>query len=154
LEVNGIERAATVEPRLLLVHLLRDVLRLTATHVGCDTGDCGSCTVLLGHLPIRSCVVLAVQVDGRRLMTPEGLMEGDELHPIQEAFWAEHGLDCGYCTPGMLMTAYALLQRNPDPSEADIREALAGNLCRCMNYTHIVRAIAAAAGRPSVERGG
>ncbi|MBM2810103.1 MAG: (2Fe-2S)-binding domain protein [Chloroflexi bacterium] len=144
-EVNGVERAAAVEPRLLLVHFLREVLGLTATEIGCDSGHCGSCTVLLDGTPVRSCTTFAVQASGRRIMTAEGLSADDSLSPIQQVFWDEHGVDCGFCTPGMILSAYALLQTNPAPTDAEIRRAISGNLCRCMNYAHIVRAIAAAA---------
>ena len=148
--VNGAPQVATVESRLLLVHLLREVFRLTGTHIGCDTTHCGACTVLLDGEPVKSCTVLAVQADGREVMTVEGLEQNGALHPIQEGFWQEHGLQCGFCTPGMMMTSYALLQRNPDPSEAEIREAISGNLCRCTGYVNIVKSIQhAAAKRPA-----
>ncbi len=145
LTINGTEHEAQVESRLLLVHLLRDVLRLTGTHIGCDTTHCGACTVLLDGEPIKSCTVLAVQADGKELKTVEGLAENGKLHPIQEGFWEEHGLQCGFCTPGMLMTGYALLQRNANPSELDIRQAISGNLCRCTGYVNIVKAVQYAA---------
>jgi carbon-monoxide dehydrogenase small subunit len=145
LQVNGESRAVEVEPRLLLVHLLRDVLGLTGTHVGCDTSNCGACTVHLDGEAVKSCTVLAVQADGAEVTTIEGLGSEDALHPLQEAFWANHGLQCGYCTPGMIMAAADLLQRNPDPSEEQVREALAGNLCRCTGYHNIVKAVLAAA---------
>jgi carbon-monoxide dehydrogenase small subunit len=144
-EVNGEERGATVEPRLLLVHFLREVLGLTATEIGCDSGHCGSCTVLLDETPVRSCMTFAVQASARRIMTAEGLFVDGSLSPIQQVFWDEHGVDCGFCTPGMILSAYALLQTNPAPTAVEIRRAISGNLCRCMNYAHIVRAIAAAA---------
>ena len=148
--VNGENHTATVDSRLLLVHLLREVLRLTGTHIGCDTTHCGACTILLDGEPVKSCTVLAVQADGHELMTVEGLEQGGQLDPIQEAFWQEHGLQCGFCTPGMMMTSYALLKRNPDPSEAEIREAISGNLCRCTGYVNIVKSIQhAAATRPA-----
>ena len=148
--VNGAKHVATVESRLLLVHLLREVLRLTGTHIGCDTTHCGACTVLLDGEPVKSCTVLAVQADGREVMTVEGLEQAGVLDPIQEGFWQEHGLQCGFCTPGMMMTAYALLKRNPDPGEGEIREAISGNLCRCTGYVNIVKAIQyAAAKRPA-----
>ena len=149
-KVNGTPHVATVESRLLLVHLLREVFRLTGTHIGCDTTHCGACTVLLDGEPVKSCTVLAVQADGREVMTVEGLEQNGALHPIQEGFWQEHGLQCGFCTPGMMMTSYALLQRNPDPSEQEIREAISGNLCRCTGYVNIVKSIQyAAAKRPA-----
>ncbi len=144
-KVNGTDHKAEVESRLLLVHLLREKLSMTGTHIGCDTTHCGACTVLLDGMPVKSCTVLAVQADGREVMTVEGLEQGGKLHPIQEGFRQEHGLQCGYCTPGMLMTGYALLQKNPDPSEAEIREAISGNLCRCTGYVNIVKSIRHAA---------
>jgi carbon-monoxide dehydrogenase small subunit len=150
-KVQGTEREAEVESRLLLVHFLREVLGLTGTHIGCDTTHCGACTVLLDGQPVKSCTVLAVQADGREVMTVEGLEQHGKLHPIQDGFWQEHGLQCGFCTPGMLMTGYALLERNADPSEAEIRQAISGNLCRCTGYVNIVKAVqhAAAAKRQS-----
>jgi aerobic carbon-monoxide dehydrogenase small subunit len=144
-KVNGTDHKAEVESRLLLVHLLRETLSMTGTHIGCDTTHCGACTVLLDGVPVKSCTVLAVQADGREVMTVEGLEQGGKLHPIQEGFRQEHGLQCGYCTPGMLMTGYALLQKNSDPSEAEIREAISGNLCRCTGYVNIVKSIQHAA---------
>ena len=146
-KVQGVEREAEVEPRLLLVHFLREVLGLTGTHIGCDTTHCGACTVLLDGRPVKSCTVLAVQADGGDITTVEGLEQNGKLHPIQEAFWEKHGLQCGYCTPGMMMTACALLARDKEPTEAEIREAISGNLCRCTGYSNIVKAIQAAAGR-------
>ncbi len=143
--INGTEHSAEVDSRLLLVHLIRDELRLTGTHIGCDTTHCGACTVLIDGEPMKSCTVLAVQADGREIMTVEGLAENGNLHPLQEGFWEEHGLQCGFCTPGMLMTGYALLQRNPDPSEIEIREAISGNLCRCTGYVNIVKSVRYAA---------
>ena len=143
--VNGAPQAAAVESRLLLVHWLRDVLRLTGTHIGCDTTHCGACTVLLDGEPVKSCTVLAVQADGREVMTVEGLEQDGSLHPLQEGFWQEHGLQCGFCTPGMLMTGSALLERTPNPSEAEIRQAISGNLCRCTGYVNIVKSIEYAA---------
>ncbi len=143
--VNGEPQAAAVESRLLLVHWLRDVLRLTGTHIGCDTTHCGACTVLLDGEPVKSCTVLAVQADGRELMTVEGLEQDGSLHPLQEGFHQEHGLQCGFCTPGMLMTGRALLERTSDPSEAEIRQAISGNLCRCTGYVNIVKSIEYAA---------
>jgi len=143
--VNGASHEAEVDSRLLLVHLLRDVLRLTGTHVGCDTTHCGACTVLLDGTPVKSCTVLAVQADGRELLTVEGLEKDGKLHPIQEGFWEKHGLQCGYCTPGMMLTSYALLRRNRSPSELEIRQAISGNLCRCTGYVNIVKAVQYAA---------
>ena len=143
--INGTEHSAEVDSRLLLVHLIRDELRLTGTHIGCDTTHCGACTVLIDGEPMKSCTVLAVQADGREIKTVEGLAENGNLHPLQEGFWEEHGLQCGYCTPGMLMTGYALLQRNADPSEIEIREAISGNLCRCTGYVNIVKSVRHAA---------
>ena len=148
LDVNGITYEREVEPRLLLVHFLRDELGLTGTHVGCDTSNCGACTVHLDGAAVKSCTVLAVQADGAKVTTIEGLGSPEDLHPIQEAFWEHHGLQCGYCTPGMIMAAADLLERNPDPSEAEVREALAGNLCRCTGYHNIVKAVMAAAKAP------
>jgi aerobic carbon-monoxide dehydrogenase small subunit len=145
--VNGTLHEAEVEPRLLLVHFLREQLRLTGTHIGCDTTHCGACTVLLDGEPVKSCTVLAVQADGCQVMTVEGLEKDGHLHPLQEGFWQEHGLQCGYCTPGMMMTSYALLQRRPDPSESEIREAISGNLCRCTGYVNIVKSIQHAAAK-------
>ena len=147
MNVNGRQRSAMVEPRLLLVHYLRENLNLTGTHVGCDTSQCGACTVLLDGCSAKSCTVFAVQADGSEVQTIEGLADGDELHPLQNGFWEEHGLQCGYCTPGMIMSAVNLLQDNPAPSEAEIREGISGNLCRCTGYQHIVNAIQHAAER-------
>jgi carbon-monoxide dehydrogenase small subunit len=143
--VNGTPHEASVESRLLLVHFLRDQLRLTGTHIGCDTTHCGACTVLVDGEPVKSCTLLAVQADGTEVRTVEGLEQDGKLHPIQEGFWQEHGLQCGYCTPGMMMTGFALLGRNPNPSEADIRHAISGNLCRCTGYVNIVKSIQHAA---------
>jgi carbon-monoxide dehydrogenase small subunit len=143
--VNGAEHRVEVESRLLLVHLLRDVLLLTGTHIGCDTSHCGACTVVLNGEPVKSCTVLAVQADGASVTTVEGLAQNGALHPIQEGFWQEHGLQCGFCTPGMMMTSYALLQQNANPSEAEIRRAISGNLCRCTGYVNIVKAVRYAA---------
>ncbi|HEX9572683.1 MAG TPA: (2Fe-2S)-binding protein [Myxococcales bacterium] len=145
--VNGAAREADVESRLLLVHLLRESFRLTGTHIGCDTTHCGACTVLLDGQPVKSCTVLAVQADGREVSTVEGLERDGKLHPVQEGFWEKHGLQCGYCTPGMLMTGCALLARTKEPSEQDIREAISGNLCRCTGYVNIVQAIQYAAAK-------
>ena len=147
LSINGEKHEADVEPRLLLVHLIRDVLRLTGTHIGCDTTHCGACTVLLEGRPVKSCTMFAVQANGKSLMTVEGLEQDGKLHPLQEGFMAEHGLQCGYCTPGMLMTSCALLARTKEPSEQDIREAISGNLCRCTGYVNIVQAIQYAAAK-------
>jgi carbon-monoxide dehydrogenase small subunit len=145
LTVNGETREVEVEPRLLLVHLLRDTLGLTGTHVGCDTTNCGACTVHLDGEAVKSCTVLAVQADGAEVRTIEGMADGDKLHPLQEAFWNDHGLQCGYCTPGMIMAAADLLQRNPDPTEEEVRHGLEGNLCRCTGYHNIVKAVLDAA---------
>ena len=143
--VNGQEHVAEVEPRLLLVHFLRDTLGLTGTHVGCDTSNCGACTVHVDGEAVKSCTVLAVQADGSEVTTIEGVGREDDLHPIQAAFWRHHGLQCGYCTPGMIMAAADLLAHNADPSEHEVREALAGNLCRCTGYHNIVKAVLGAA---------
>jgi carbon-monoxide dehydrogenase small subunit len=143
--VNGKQYSNEVEPRLLLVHYLRDVLGLTGTHIGCDTSQCGACTILLNGDAVKSCTVLAVQADGAEITTIEGLAKDGELHPIQEGFWEMHGLQCGYCTPGMIMTAVDLLKRNPSPSEAEIRKGIEGNLCRCTGYHNIVKSIQYAA---------
>jgi len=145
LTINGTVREAEVESRLLLVHLIREVFRLTGTHVGCDTSHCGVCTVLLDGEPVKSCTVLAVQADGCKVSTVEGLEQGGKLHAMQEAFTEKHALQCGFCTPGMLMTCSALLDRNRHPSEQQIREAISGNLCRCTGYLNIVRAVQHAA---------
>ena len=143
--VNGTAHQAEVESRLLLVHLIRETLRLTGTHIGCDTSHCGACTVLLDDQPVKSCTVLAVQADGSQIRTVEGLEQGGKLHPVQEGFTEKHGLQCGYCTPGMLMTSTALLERNKNPSEHEIRTAISGNLCRCTGYVNIVKAVQYAA---------
>jgi aerobic carbon-monoxide dehydrogenase small subunit len=143
--VNGERHESDVEPRLLLVDYLRDTVGLTGTQVGCDTSNCGACTVHLNGEAVKSCTVLAVQADGAEVTTIEGLGEEGALHPLQEAFWEHHGLQCGYCTPGMIMAAADLLARTPEPSEGEIREALAGNLCRCTGYQNIVEAVSAAA---------
>ena len=145
LTVNGRRRTAEVEPRLLLVHFLRENLGLTGTHVGCDTSSCGACTVHLDGQAVKSCTVLAVQADGGEVTTIEGLGQAGVLHPLQEAFWENHGLQCGYCTPGMIMASADLLEHNPNPSEEEIRHALEGNLCRCTGYHNIVKAVQAAA---------
>jgi len=149
-KVNGAAREAEVESRLLLVHLIRENLRLTGTHIGCDTTHCGACTVLLDGVPVKSCTVLAVQADGRDVMTVEGLEKAGQLDPIQDGFMQEHGLQCGYCTPGMLMTGYALLQKSANPGEDEIRHAISGNLCRCTGYVNIVKAVQHAAAHQPV----
>ena len=143
--VNGEKRSAEVEPRLLLVHFLREKLRLTGTHIGCDTTHCGACTVLVDGTPVKSCTMLAVQADGQQVTTVEGLIAGGALHPIQAAFKQEHGLQCGFCTPGMMLTSIALLNEKPDPSDDEIRWALSGNICRCTGYMNIVKAVKTAA---------
>ena len=143
--VNGVQHDADVEARQLLVYFLRETLGLTGTHVGCDTSNCGACTVHLNGEAVKSCTVLAVQADGSEVTTIEGMADNGTLHPLQEAFWAKHGLQCGYCTPGMIMASADLLARNSDPSEAEVREALAGNLCRCTGYHNIVKAVLEAA---------
>jgi carbon-monoxide dehydrogenase small subunit len=155
LNVNGVARQLQVEPRRLLVHALREDLGLTGTHVGCDTSNCGACTVHLDGRAVKSCTILAVQADGAQITTIEGLGSEDSLHPLQEAFWNDHGLQCGFCTPGMIMAAAALLAENPSPSEQEVRHALDGNLCRCTGYHNIVRAVldAAQAKAPSVGVG-
>jgi aerobic carbon-monoxide dehydrogenase small subunit len=145
--VNGAPREAQVESRLLLVHLLREVFRLTGTHIGCDTTHCGACTVLLDGVPTKSCTVLAVQADGRNVRTVEGLEVDGKLHPVQEGFMQEHGLQCGFCTPGMLMTSCALIESNKNPNEDEIRRAISGNLCRCTGYVNIVKAVQYAAAK-------
>lgn len=152
IKVNGVAHRHEVEPRLLLVHYLRDVLGLTGTHIGCDTSICGACTVMLDGAAVKSCTLLAVQADGGDVLTIEGLAQGDQLHPIQEAFWECHGLQCGFCTPGMILSAHQLLERNPKPTEKEIRHALDGNLCRCTGYQHIIDAVQAAAKRMKGKR--
>jgi carbon-monoxide dehydrogenase small subunit len=144
--VNGRLRSGDVEPRMLLVHFLRERLNLTGAHVGCDTSQCGACTVLLDGRTAKSCTVLAVQADGSEVTTIEGLAPDGQLHPLQEAFWAEHGLQCGYCTPGVIMAAVDLLKNHPQPTEQQVREGISGNFCRCTGYQHIVNAIQHAAG--------
>ena len=146
--VNGEAKEGQVESRLLLVHFLRENLRLTGTHIGCDTSHCGACTVLLDGQPVKSCTFLAVQADGHQITTVEGLEQNGKLHPVQEGFWEKHGLQCGFCTPGMIMTAVTLLADNPTPSEREIREGIAGNFCRCTGYQHIVNAIQRASHAP------
>jgi len=143
--VNGERREADVEPRLLLVHLLRDTFGLTGTHIGCDSSNCGACTVHVEGLSAKSCTMLAAQVDGREVKTIEGMADGASLHPLQQAFWDQHGLQCGFCTPGMIMQSAWLLGQNPDPTEGEIREGIAGNLCRCTGYVNIVKSIQQAA---------
>jgi carbon-monoxide dehydrogenase small subunit len=145
--VNGEERSLEVEPRLLLVHFLREKIGLTGTHVGCDTTSCGACTVLVDGVPVKSCTHFAVQVDGKTVQTVEGLAQGAQLHPIQEGFREEHGLQCGFCTPGMMLVSAALLEENPDPTEEEIRWALSGNICRCTGYQNIVKAVQWAAAK-------
>jgi carbon-monoxide dehydrogenase small subunit len=145
LRVNGAEHSGEAEPRMLLVHYIRRSLGLTGTHVGCDTGNCGACTILLDGRAVKSCMLFSLQADGSEILTVEGLAQGPNLHAIQEAFIAHHGLQCGFCTPGMLMSGYALLKTNIDPSDDEIKRAIAGNLCRCTGYINIVKAIRAAA---------
>ncbi|HSR40717.1 MAG TPA: (2Fe-2S)-binding protein [Longimicrobiales bacterium] len=147
LTVNGESVTREVEPRTLLVHFIREELSLTGTHIGCDTSHCGACTVLLDGTPVKSCTTFAVQAEGAEVQTVEGLAGADGLHPIQEGFWEKHGLQCGFCTPGMMLTAKELLERNPDPTEEEIRFAISGNLCRCTGYNKIVDAIQYAAGK-------
>jgi len=151
--VNGQRVEAEVEPRQLLVYFIRETLGLTGTHIGCDTTSCGACTVLVDGKPVKSCTMFAVQADGCEIRTVEGLAQSGEMHPLQKAFWECHGLQCGYCTPGMLMTGVALLERNPDPTEEEIRQAISGNLCRCTGYQNIVKSIkqAAAAMKAAAE---
>ena len=145
LTINGKSYSDEVEPRLLLIHYLREVAGLTGPHIGCETSVCGACTVMLDGKAIKSCTMFAVQADGRELLTIEGLAQDGKLHPLQEAFWNEHGLQCGFCTPGMILTAKQLLADNPEPTEHEIRRGLDGNLCRCTGYQHIVNAVQAAA---------
>jgi len=147
IRVNGVERSAQVEPRLLLAHFLREMAGLTGTHIGCETSLCGACTVLLDGRAVKSCTVLAVQADGASVTTIEGLADDGKLHAIQQGFWEEHGLQCGFCTPGMILCSHDLLERNPAPSEVEIREALGGNLCRCTGYQHIVNAVQSASSK-------
>lgn len=151
--VNGEEHSSDVEPRMLLVHFLRETLRLTGTHIGCDTSHCGACTVVMDGRAVKSCTVFAIQADGRSIMTVEGLEQDGKLHPLQDGFFQEHGLQCGYCTPGMLMTGYAFLKTNSDPSDDEIRHAISGNLCRCTGYQQIFEAIEEAARRLATETG-
>jgi len=147
--VNGQEYANEVEPRLLLSSYLREVLNLTGTHIGCDTSQCGACTVLINGMTVKSCSIFAVQVNGKEVVTIEGLENQGEIHPVQEGFWEKHGLQCGFCTPGMIMSSVGLLKRNPNPSEQEIRHALAGNICRCTGYHNIVKAVQYAAQKSS-----
>ncbi len=144
IKINGKLYERDVEPRLLLTHFIRDVAGLTGTHVGCETSICGACTVLANGLAVKSCTIFTVQADGADVVTIEGMAKDGQLHPLQEGFWEEHGLQCGYCTPGMIMCSHQLLSRNPSPSEAEIRDALAGNLCRCTGYQNIVKAVQSA----------
>ena len=153
LTVNGVAQRHEVEPRMLLVHYLRDVLGLTGTHVGCETSICGACTVLLDGQSVKSCTVLAVQAEGAQVTTIEGMAANGQLHPVQEGFWEKHGLQCGYCTPGMIMAAAQVLARNPQPSDEEIRHGLEGNLCRCTGYQHIVEAVRYAAGKMKAASG-
>jgi len=149
INVNGVDHHDEVEPRLLLVHYLRDLLGLTGTHIGCETSICGACTVLLDRQAVKSCTVFAVQADGANITTIEGLAANGQLHPVQEGFWEHHGLQCGYCTPGMILAATQLIDRNPNPSRDEIRHGLEGNLCRCTGYQHIVEAVEYAAKKAS-----
>jgi carbon-monoxide dehydrogenase small subunit len=151
LTVNGEAREADVEPRLLLVHLLRDVFLLTGTHIGCDTSNCGACTIHVNGESVKSCTMLAVQADGAAVTTIEGMADGATLHPLQQAFWDQHGLQCGFCTPGMIMQAAWLLDQNAKPSEAEIREGISGNLCRCTGYVNIVKSIQQASGQLAAD---
>jgi carbon-monoxide dehydrogenase small subunit len=145
INVNGVTYQHEVEPRLLLVHYLRDVLSLTGTHIGCETSLCGACTILLDGQAVKSCTMFAVQADGANITTIEGLAQNGELHPVQQGFWEQHGLQCGYCTPGMIIAGAQILERNPNPSQEEIRHGLEGNLCRCTGYQHIVEAVEYAA---------
>ena len=145
--VNGEQHSAEVEPRMLLVHFIREELNLTGTHIGCDTSNCGACTILLNGRSVKSCTVFAVQANGKQVMTIEGVAQNGKLHPLQEGFHEEHGLQCGYCTPGMIMRAHELLQKNPNPTEEEIRWGISGNLCRCTGYVNIVKSIQYAANK-------
>jgi carbon-monoxide dehydrogenase small subunit len=147
LTINGQPITAEIEPRLLLVHFIREVANLTGTHIGCDTTSCGACAVLVNGVPAKSCTMFAVQADGAQISTVEGLEQGGALHPVQEGFFQEHGLQCGFCTPGMMMTAVAFLERNPNPTDDEIRQAISGNLCRCTGYVNIVKSIQYAAAK-------
>ncbi len=146
-KINGKKREALVEPRMLLVHFIRDVLQLTGTHIGCDTSNCGACTVIVNGKTVKSCTMFAVQADGAEVTTVEGLSKDGQLHPLQEGFKEEHGLQCGFCTPGMLLSSFALLEKNPTPSEQEIRWGISGNLCRCTGYQNIVKAVQYASGK-------
>ena len=150
INVNGVDHTAEVEPRLLLVHYLRDVLNLTGTHIGCETSICGACTVLVDGQAVKSCTMFAVQADGANVTTIEGLAANGDLHPMQQGFWEQHGLQCGYCTPGMIIAATQIIDRNPNPSRDEIRHGLEGNLCRCTGYQHIVEAVEYAAKKSGV----
>src|ERR1700726_4919509 len=150
-KVNGRDHEAEIEPRLLLVHFIRDVLKLTGTHIGCDTTSCGACTVLLDGRPVKSCTLFAVQADGREIRTIEGVANNGKLHPLQEGFKEAHGLQCGFCTPGMIMSAWGLLEKNPRPSEQEIRRGSAGNMCRCTGYQNIVKAVQYAANKMALS---
>ncbi|HKW23111.1 MAG TPA: (2Fe-2S)-binding protein [Ktedonobacterales bacterium] len=150
--INGQPYAADIEPRLLLVHFIREVANLTGTHIGCDTTSCGACTVLVNGTPAKSCTLFAVQADGAEISTVEGLEQGGKLHPIQEGFFEEHGLQCGFCTPGMMMTSVAFLKDNPNPTDEEIRRAISGNLCRCTGYVNIVKSIQYAAKKMREEQ--
>lgn len=150
INVNGVDHTAEVEPRLLLVHYLRDVIGLTGTHVGCETSICGACTILIDGQAVKSCTMFAVQADGTNVTTIEGLAANGDLHPVQEGFWEHHGLQCGYCTPGMIIAASQIIDRNPNPSREEIRHGLDGNLCRCTGYQHIVEAVEYAARKSGV----
>jgi aerobic carbon-monoxide dehydrogenase small subunit len=147
--INGKSHTHEVEPRLLLIHYLREVAGLTGPHIGCETSVCGACTIAVDGKAVKSCTMFAVQADGREIVTIEGLAANGKLHPVQEAFWEQHGLQCGFCTPGMIMASRQLLERNPDPTESEIRHGIDGNLCRCTGYQHIVNAVKAAAGKMS-----
>ncbi|MHB8568451.1 MAG: (2Fe-2S)-binding protein [Nitrososphaerales archaeon] len=150
--INGKQYSGMAEPRTLLVHFIRDDLNLTGTHIGCDTGHCGACTIMFNGKALKSCMILAVQAQGANILTVEGLSQGDKLHALQEAYWENHGLQCGYCTPGMLISSLFLLERNPDPTEEEIRRGIEGNLCRCTGYVNIVKSIRAAAKKMQEDR--
>lgn len=149
--VNGVKHEADVPPRMLLVHFIREALNLTGTHIGCDTTNCGACSIVLNGRAVKSCTILAVQADGGDILTVEGLATNGTLHPIQEGFWEKHGLQCGFCTPGMMMSSYALLKNNPHPTEEEIRWGISGNLCRCTGYVNIVKAVQYAADKMAAE---
>ena len=152
LTINGQPVTAEIEPRLLLVHFIREVANLTGTHIGCDTTSCGACAVRVNGVPAKSCTMFAVQADGAQISTVEGLEQGGVLHPVQEGFFQEHGLQCGFCTPGMMMTAVAFLEQNPNPTDGEIRQAISGNLCRCTGYVNIVKSIQYAAAKMRVQQ--